>query len=63
GAVRTPQVHPGAPMTAVTAALGDEALHEETLREPRVPRLGLFQNETWELEFDDVPIYGNGALH
>ena len=53
-----PPVPAGAPMTSVTAAL-----REDARAQPRIPLLGLFQNETWETEFDDVPVYGNGALH
>lgn len=28
-----------------------------------IPQLSLFQNETWQAEFDAVEILGNGALH
>jgi hypothetical protein len=45
-------------VTSVTAAL-----REDARTEPRIPLLGLFQQETWEKGFDDVPVYGNGALH
>lgn len=31
-------------------------MREEVLTEPHVPMLGLFQNETWQQEYDDVPI-------
>jgi hypothetical protein len=30
---------------------------------PQVALLGLFQDETWQGDYDDVPVYGNGALH
>ena len=51
----------GVPMTAVTAALTEDegAIHTT----PTVPLLGLFQNETWQTEYQSIPIYGNGALH
>ena len=29
----------------------------------RVPQLGLFQSETWDPDYDEVPVLGNGALH
>jgi hypothetical protein len=53
-----PPVPAGAPVTSVTAAL-----REDARTEPRIPLLGLFQQETWEKGFDDVPVHGNGALH
>lgn len=53
-----PRVQPGAPTTSITATL-----REDTRTEPRIPLLGIFQNQTWTDEFHDVPIYGNGALH
>jgi hypothetical protein len=29
----------------------------------KVALLRLFQDETWQGNYDDVPVYGNGALH
>jgi hypothetical protein len=57
-APRAAAVPADAPATAVVATLGEEARTQ-----PRIPVLGLFQNETWQGEFDAIPVYGNGALH
>lgn len=48
------------PLTVATAAASDLI---EVAAESKIPLLGLFQNEAWQADYDDVPIYGNGALH
>lgn len=57
----TSAIADGVPMTAVTAALSEDKGAARLA--PKVPLLGLFQNETWQREYHNVPIYGNGALH
>jgi hypothetical protein len=49
------------PVTAATAAASEHRI--EVGAESKIPLLGLFQNEAWQGDYDDVPIYGNGALH
>jgi hypothetical protein len=54
-------VAPGVPATAAAASASQDAAVVEA--EPRIPLLNLFQNETWQTEYDHIPVYGNGALH
>ena len=48
-------------MTGATAAASEDRMAVQPA--PKVPLLGLFKDETWQGDYDDVPVYGNGALH
>jgi hypothetical protein len=58
---KAPAQPAGAPVTVATAATSEDRMAAQPA--PKVPLLGLFQNETWQGTYDDVPVYGNGALH
>jgi hypothetical protein len=58
---KAPAQPAGAPVTAATAATSEDRMAAQPA--PKVPLLGLFQNETRQGTYDDVPVYGNGALH
>jgi hypothetical protein len=51
----------GAPVTGATAAAGDDRMTAQPAS--KVPLLGLFQDETWQGDYDDVSVHGNGTLH
>jgi L-Lysine epsilon oxidase N-terminal/L-lysine epsilon oxidase C-terminal domain/Iron-containing redox enzyme len=57
------------PATAPESAVAPESISdtaataEAATTRPPIPQLGLFQNETWQPEYDSIPVYGNGALH
>jgi hypothetical protein len=52
-----------APNPALPAIAAAALSESDEPAKPTIPLLGIFQNETWQPEYDAIPIYGNGALH